>query len=228
MAPSLSSELSDVDRATLLDIADESIRAGLAGRARSRVDTASLPPLLAERGAAFVTVRVGSELNGCIGSIEPVAPLGAAVARHAWDAAFADPRLPPLRPEEYEHTTIEVSVLSPLEPIPGRSEAELLAALRPGEDGLVIAAQGRRGLFLPVVWESLPDPRDFLHHLQDKAGLPPGWWPEDMVANRFSVEKFERVAAEVQPTRRDPEVAPSSGSRPFDTSSAYFAGPFDV
>lgn len=191
MAPSLSSELSDADGAALLDIADRSIRAGLSGRGRLRVDTASLSPLLAQPGAAFVTVRVGGDLNGCIGSIDPVAPLGAAVARHAWDAAFSDPRLPPLRPEDYQRTTIEVSVLSPLEPIAAHSEAELLTVLRPGKDGLVIAARGRRGLFLPVVWESLPDPRDFLRHLQDKAGLPPGRWPADMTAHRFSVLKFE-------------------------------------
>ena len=196
MAPSLSSELSDADGAALLNIAAQSIRRGLSGRGRLTVDVGSLSPRLAEHGAAFVTVRVNGALNGCIGSIDPVAPLGAAVARHAWDAAFSDPRLPRLQPEDYSHATIEVSVLSPLAPIPATSEAELLAALRPGDDGLVIAARGRRGLFLPVVWESLPDPRDFLHHLQDKAGLPPAWWPDDITAHRFSVQKFEsRVEA---------------------------------
>ena len=196
MAPSRSPDLSEADGAALLDIADRSIRAGLSGRGRLTVDVRSLAPRLSERGAAFVTVRVSGALNGCIGSIDPVASLGAAVARHAWDAAFSDPRLPPLRSEDYRDATIEVSVLSPLEPIPAGSESELLSAVRPGEDGLVIAARGRRGLFLPVVWESLPDPHDFLHHLQDKAGLPPGWWPEDMAAHRFSVQKFEsRVEA---------------------------------
>jgi AmmeMemoRadiSam system protein A len=187
--------LSPADRSILLDIADRSIREGLAGRRALRVDASALPAPLAEPGAAFVTVRVGDQLNGCIGSIEPVAPLGLAVARHAWDAAFSDPRLPRLRGDEYEHTTIEVSVLSPLEPIGAASEEQLLAEIRPGEDGLVIAAQGRRGLFLPVVWESLPDARDFLRHLQAKAGLPVGWWPPDMTAHRFSVDKFERAAS---------------------------------
>ena len=188
--------LSASDGDVLLDIADRSIREGLAGRRALRIEVESLPERLARPGAAFVTVRVADQLNGCIGSIEPVAPLGVAVGRHAWDAAFSDPRLPALRTEEYGQTAIEVSVLSPLEPIAARSEEELLAAIRPFEDGLVIAAHGRRGLFLPVVWESLPDPREFLRHLQDKAGLRPGWWPADMTAHRFNVQKFEsRVEA---------------------------------
>ena len=52
------------------------------------------------------------------------------------------------------------------------SEADLLAQLRPGVDGLILEDGTMRATFLPDVWESLPEPADFLAQLKKKAGLP--------------------------------------------------------
>ncbi len=112
--------------------------------------------------------------------------------RLARSAAFADPRLPALRWEDLPRLAIEVSILSPFEPIAARSRGELLAALRPGTDGLLVAAGPHRAVFLPDVWDQLPDPDDFVDHLFRKGGLVPGTWPSNLTAHRFTTEHFER------------------------------------
>ena len=84
-------------------------------------------------------------------------------------------------------------MLSPLAPVPAGSRADLLGKLRPGIDGLVIAA-GRRhhGVFLPAVWDELTEPSVFLDHLLLKAGLDPRSWPPGVRAWLFTAEKFGR------------------------------------
>ena len=139
-----------------------------------------------------MTLNVRGQLNGCIGSIEGVEPLGLAVARHAWSAAFTDPRLPPLHRVDYTHLDIEVSVLSPLSPLPADARNDLLGALRPGVDGLLIGAGSRRAVFLPSVWEQLPSADMFVDHLLRKAGLAPDVWPDDLRAQRFTAQKIRR------------------------------------
>ncbi len=196
MAPSPSPEirLGAVEAELLLDIADEAILAGLGGRLPLTPEPADLPAVLRARVGSFVTLTVLGELNGCIGSIEGFEPLGVSVARHAWAAAFSDPRLPSLRRDDYEHLTIEVSVLSRPSEIPVGSRRELLADLRPGVDGLVIEAGRHRAVFLPAVWDALPDPVEFLDQLYLKAGLLPGSWPDRMQTFRFTAEKVRRGA----------------------------------
>ena len=89
---------------------------------------------------------------------------------------------------EARQLNIHISILSPPTPIDFRSEAELCAALRPGTDGLIIAAEGRRATFLPSVWESVPDPREFLSRLKAKGNIAPGTEPE--AAWRYITESF--------------------------------------
>lgn len=191
MAPSPSPEvhLDDEDARQLLDVAEASIRraVGVPGR-----PPPTLRPALARPAAAFVTIHVDGRLNGCIGTVEASEPLGRAVDRLARDAALADPRLPPLRADQLARTDLEVSVLSPGEPLPAGDRQELLAALRPGRDGLVLAAGGRRALFLPDVWDQLPDPDDFVDHLLDKARLPRRPWPRGLRAERFATRAWHR------------------------------------
>jgi len=196
MGPSLSAEprLSAGESELLLDIADAAIVEGLEGTPPSPLVLERLPAALREPTAAFVTLTVGGELNGCIGSLEADEPLAEAVARNARSAAFYDPRLPALRRSDYDSLSIEVSVLSTLEPIPSASRSEVLDQLRPGTDGLLISDGIRRAVFLPSVWEQLPDPADFLSHLQRKAGMPPTRWPENMRAWRFRAHKYSRPA----------------------------------
>jgi AmmeMemoRadiSam system protein A len=111
-------------------------------------------------------------LRGCIGSLEPRRPLGQDVAANARAAAFEDPRFPKLAREEWSRCTVEVSLLSSAKPIHFADEAELLARIRPGEDGITLECDGKHATFLPQVWENLPDKRQFLQELLKKAGLP--------------------------------------------------------
>ena len=193
MEPSLSPE--DVD--ALFAMADLGVRAGLAGQPAPQVDSLNLLPALREPRGAFVTIEVDGELNGCIGSIVAVEPLGVAVPQLAWKAAFADPRLPALTPAEYPSSEIKVSVLSPMEPVPAGSEAELLANLEVGRDGVLIRRGAANATFLPAMWSKLPDPLTFLRHLEAKAGLRPGHWPSDMEAWRYRSTDYRRRAVDI-------------------------------
>ncbi|WP_448850697.1 AmmeMemoRadiSam system protein B [Corynebacterium sp. 335C] len=148
-------------------------------------------PWLAAPGAAFVTLTAGGRLRGCIGSLEPRRPLLDDVRANAVAAAVRDPRFPPLTAGELDGVSVEVSVLTPPEPVPGvRSAADAAAALRPGVDGATLTAGARRGTFLPQVWEQLPEPRDFVDRLVVKAGLPPGTWPEGARLERYGVRAW--------------------------------------
>lgn len=154
---------------TLVAIARATIgrQLGLALTAREDADFLTAP------GATFVTLHLDGKLRGCIGSLEPHRSLLDDVRKNARSAAFLDSRFAPLSLREFERVTVEVSELSPQSPLDFRDEADLLAQLRPGIDGLVLAVDGHRGTFLPQVWESLPAPADFLAQLKRKAGLAP-------------------------------------------------------
>jgi AmmeMemoRadiSam system protein A len=168
-------------------------RAALA-QALGGPQAAAMPdePWLHAPGATFVTLRrADGELRGCVGSIEAHRPLAEDVAHNAVAAAFHDGRFPPLAPRELPEISLEVSLLSPPEPLPALSEAEALRVLRPGIDGVILEYRGRRGTFLPQVWEQLPTPRAFLDHLATKAGLPPGFWAPEVRLSRYTVQKWE-------------------------------------
>jgi AmmeMemoRadiSam system protein B/AmmeMemoRadiSam system protein A len=170
----------------LLDLAWTSIRHGLnSGQPLSTKDATGLPALLTASGAVFVTLKRAGQLRGCIGSPMAWRPLVEDVADNAFKAAFRDPRFPPLAERELEGLTLSVSVLTPPVPMHFADEADLLAQLRPGIDGLIIEDHGRRALFLPSVWEQLPDKRQFLGHLKSKAGMPPAHWSPTFAASRF-------------------------------------------
>ncbi|MDJ0769280.1 MAG: AmmeMemoRadiSam system protein A [Ilumatobacter sp.] len=178
---------------TLFDLAVSSIRAGLEGRRPTR-DGDDDGPRLGKSAGVFVTLHVAGELHGCIGSLT-AEDLGRAVPRHAWSAAFRDPRFPPLRPDQLDGLDIEISVLSPLAPLAVDSWEALIDALRPGVDGLSIEGAGRRAVFLPVVWKQLPDAVDFVDHLYRKAGLPTRSWPADMRTWTFTATEYGRVVS---------------------------------
>jgi AmmeMemoRadiSam system protein A len=195
MAPSSSPDadatgLTEPDRRRLLELADEAIRSGLAGRRPTPADIETVPDALRERRGVFVTVTVAGELNGCIGSVWPAEPLYVAVPRLAREAAFADPRLPRLQAGDYRRTAVHISILSAPEPLTVGSDAELLAVLRPGVDGLIITDGTRRATFLPAVWEKLPDSADFLAHLKAKAGMPTSGWPARLSVHRYTASEF--------------------------------------
>jgi AmmeMemoRadiSam system protein A len=177
-------------RALLLALARRSIAHGLEHSRALPVDLSDYAEPLCAPGAAFVTLHLGGLLRGCIGHLEPIQPLVRDVAENAFAAAFRDPRFPPLRADELAELHISISVLTPAEPLPCACEAELLASLVPGRDGVILEAGSARSTFLPAVWHDIPEPREFLRHLKRKAGLPREAWPADLKAWRYHTESF--------------------------------------
>lgn len=149
------------------------------------------PPELGEPGATFVTLMQDSNLRGCIGTLLPHQSLANDVRENAYNAAFRDPRFPPLTLQEWARTKVEVSLLTPPQPMQLKDEADALAQLRPGVDGIVLSAGYRRATFLPQVWEQLPTPSEFLAHLKRKAGLPADYWGPDVQLERYEVRKWK-------------------------------------
>lgn len=175
----------------LLAIATAAIDHGLAHGAPPGVDVAAHPPALQAERATFVTLLdAGGALRGCVGSIEAERPLVADVSANAFAAAFHDPRFAPLAAAERPGLACRLSVLTPAEPIEFGDEAELLARLEPGVDGVLLEAGARRGTFLPAVWEQIPDPAEFWRTLKSKAGLDPDAFPDDLVVYRYRAESI--------------------------------------
>ena len=148
------------------------------------------PGWLDDPGATFVTLTQHGELRGCVGSLEAKRALRADVSANAYAAAFRDTRFAPLHAREYLYTDIELSLLSLLETIKFTSEEQAFDELRPGVDGVVFEHGTRRGTFLPQVWEQLPDPRLFIAHLKQKAGLPADFWDDEVKLWRYTVTKW--------------------------------------
>ena len=147
-------------------------------------------PWLAEHGACFVTLTQDGELRGCIGTLQAHRSLLADVKSNAVSAALRDPRFVPLSAAELDITAVEVSLLSPTEAMHVEHEADALAQLRSGVDGIVFEYGRYRSTFLPQVWEQLPQPRQFMAHLKRKAGLPDNFWAEGVRLSRYTVTKW--------------------------------------
>lgn len=188
--------LSDGDRAILLDAARRSLRYGLRKGRSPGITGDAYPRRLRCLRAAFVTLKLGDDLRGCVGSLKPQRPLVADVVKNAFKAAFDDGRFAPLAGEELESVRISVSILSHPRPLECASEAEAAARLQPGEDGIILRGCGRSALFLPQVWKSISDPRQFLAQLKIKADLPSDYWSDDVRLWRFRTEFFSDAELE--------------------------------
>jgi len=177
----------------LLQIARDAISQALEPTASARSSSfqglENIPEMQQER-ASFVTLTIAGVLRGCIGMLEACRPLAEDVAENARAAAFGDPRFESLSKEEFDQIEIHISVLSPPEEMDFSSEADLLAQIRPSVDGLILQDGGRRGTFLPSVWEELPDKELFLMHLKMKAGLPTTYWSDTLRVSRYTAEYF--------------------------------------
>ena len=180
-------------RAMLLALARSTISEALDDGRRPAFDDsqwATVKPVLTSPGAAFVTLRSeAGELLGCIGSLEPRQPLVADVADHAFDAAFRDPRFPPMTRDRAAGMVIDISVLGPTRSFPSTGYEDLVSRIPVGS-GLVVTAGRHRATFLPAVWEQLPDARSFLAALWRKAGLAPGAWPRGTRVEVYDSEEF--------------------------------------
>jgi len=145
---------------------------------------------LQQSGATFITLTLNGQLRGCIGSLEAHRPLIEDVRHNAVAAAFHDPRFAPLTAEEFAGVQVEVSLLTPAQPMSFSDERDALSQLRPNTDGIIFEYGRYRSTFLPQVWEQLPQPHQFMMHLKRKAGLPDDFWAEDVKLSRYSVTKW--------------------------------------
>ena len=180
--------LESEDRRKLLGVARDSIAFGLHAGKPLTVDPSRYGQQLAQPGATFVTLKRHDVLRGCIGTLDGVRPIVADVARHAYGAAFKDPRFPAVAPGEVDELQIHISLLSKAMPLAFASEQELLSQLSAGIDGLILQSGSRRATFLPSVWEQLSDPGQFLGHLKQKAGLDPTQPAQDLKVWRYTAE----------------------------------------
>jgi len=130
-------------------------------------------------------------LRGCIGTIEPIQPLTDGVVDNALNAAFRDPRFPPLSPEEYDDVDVEVSLLTVPEILEFHDSNDLLDKLQPGVHGVILSKGWHRATFLPQVWDQLPDKITFIEHLCQKAGMGNDCWKDSGVEVRvYTAEHF--------------------------------------
>ncbi len=193
--------LATADRVRLLTLAVAVVRSGIERRPVVNGATAGESRALHGLGASFVTLERDDDLLGCIGTIEPVRPLFEDVMQNAYRSAFADPRLPSVTTADYRAMVVKVSVLSPLEPVEAADRAALVAALRPGIDGLVIDDGTHRATFLPSVWARVPTADEFVDLLWRKAQLSTGRWRRGLRAWRYTTDEFADPGprAEIRP-----------------------------
>lgn len=181
------------ERDILLNLANAAIVASVGEGSLPSIDHTVLPPRLTEPGASFVTLNIGGQLRGCMGTIEAKLPLAEDVTKNASSAALRDPRFPTVTLEEIDLIETEVSVLTTPEILLYNSSEDLLIRLKPGVDGVIVKKGVRRATFLPQVWKKVEDAEDFLSRLCLKANLPQdAWRSEELEILTYNVESFSR------------------------------------
>jgi len=189
-APSAPTAFSDDDGALAVRLARASVARALGSRDAGALP-ARLPAPFSRPTGVFVSWyrHIGHRLRGCVGFPRAVLPLGEGLGEAALSAALGDPRFPPITAAELPGLTVEVSLLTPAEPV---ARADLPGSVRVGVDGLEVERGRRRGLLLPqVAPEQGWDAAAFLDGACEKAGLPPGAWrEEDVTVYRFGAEVF--------------------------------------
>lgn len=189
----MAEKISKKDGELLLRLARHSILEGLGetsciheleGEASDRILTQSC--------GTFVTLHENKLLRGCIGNIEPTKPIFQSVADNANHAAFKDRRFSPVRPSEVAGLHIEISILTPPEPLEHSNKEKLLSTLKPGVHGVIIEKRYHKATFLPQVWDQLPQKEIFLSNLCTKAGLPSDEWETgSLKVSTYEVQSFE-------------------------------------
>ena len=180
--------LSETDQRALLELARKAIREAVLHR--KILDVIPREGIFSERRGVFVTLCVRGRLQGCIGVMEPEESLGEAAVRCAVSAALEDPRFSPMKDRQLEEMSIEISLLSSLEPI-------LPEAIEIGRHGLLVVNHAQRGLLLPrVATEHGLTREQFIEETCRKAGLPREAWkdPETRIFG-FTCEVFSDTPA---------------------------------
>jgi AmmeMemoRadiSam system protein A len=177
---------------TLIKLARQTIAERL-GRRPIRVDPDSAKDAaFQDHRGTFVTLTIDRQLRGCIGNLDSTDSILDGIERNAVNAAFNDPRFPPLTADELDRVDIEVSILTEPKPLEYRDSKDLLSKLRVNVDGVILRKGPASATFLPQVWEQLPQAEKFLSHLCLKAGLSPDAWKKghlDILT--YQVQYFE-------------------------------------
>jgi AmmeMemoRadiSam system protein A len=176
--------LTETQKEQLLSIARQSLERHLGGL---RPDAPRVDADLPDASGVFVTIRRRGELRGCLGTLQLRGSLDEEVARCARDSATEDPRFPAMSHDELPETSLEISVLGPLERIDPAADGAIVV----GRHGLVAEQGSRRGLLLPQVaveWGWTPE--QFLRQTCHKAGLPLDAWQHGAAIFRFDAEVF--------------------------------------
>lgn len=171
--PAENDSLTDSEKKTLLAIARESIEYVFKNRktAPSGYFADRFTENMKKKMGCFVTLKIGEELRGCIGEIQPSRELCRAVVDRAVDSAFRDPRFRQLTPEELRSVEVEISALTPPKPVSSYKEIVI------GKHGMTLTMDGRSAVFLPqVAPEQGWNLEETLTYLSRKAGLPPDAW----------------------------------------------------
>jgi AmmeMemoRadiSam system protein B/AmmeMemoRadiSam system protein A len=179
---------------TLVRLARQTIAEKL-GKSSIKADPEDLKETAFQaRRGTFVTLTIDKQLRGCIGNLDPGESILAGIKRNAINAAFHDPRFPPLKPAELDRVDIEVSILTEPYPLEYRDSKDLLAKLRVNVDGVILRKGSASATFLPQVWEQLPRPEEFLSHLCLKAGLSADTWRKShLEVLTYQVQYFEEA-----------------------------------
>lgn len=186
-----SKKLMPSERKFLLKLARQAIEFAVQGRKMPEVELESLPHMLKQPGASFVTLTQYGQLRGCIGTLEAYQPLALDVCEHAVAAAIQDYRFQPVTEDELAALEIEISRLTAPLPLTYEQPEDLPSLLQPGVDGVVLRDGFQRATFLPQVWEQLPQPDEFLDHLCLKMGARRNLWRQKVLSVEiYQVEEF--------------------------------------
>ena len=141
--------------------------------------------LVDRRQGAFVTIKKGGVLRGCVGSVVGDGSLPLLVSRVAIQAALKDPRFPPVKAGELSGLEVEVSLLSEPRRVPSAQD------IVPGRDGVVLRKDDRSALFLPqVATEAGWNREQLLDELCVKAELPARCWTQRASLWTFQADVF--------------------------------------
>lgn len=174
----------------VIDVCKSSILAGFKNETPKLED---IPAVFGQMGACFVTLEKQGNLRGCIGSIIAHRPLIDDLVKNAQNSAFSDPRFQPLSEDEFGELSIDVSLLSEPVKMDFDDEKDLLNQIRQDIDGIIIKERGYQAVYLPSVWEQLPDKKLFLNSLKLKAGLPENYFSQTFEAYRFTTEYIKNM-----------------------------------
>ncbi len=143
--------------------------------------------ILNKKAGVFVSLhnKEDNSLRGCIGTFQPsYRNIAEEIIQNAVQAAFFDPRFPPLKEKELDKVKISVDILSPLEQVTSEKE------LNPKRFGILVVGNKskRRGLLLPNI-EGVKTLEQQLSIAIDKAGINP--LNEEITLYRFTVKRYE-------------------------------------